>query len=74
MSTVEQVSLFTHPAATYPMKRRSAAELGCFAGRSRLVFNIQYVANKLGYGAKARVFEARGDVGSQKLSFEHLTR
>ena len=74
MSTVEQVSLFTHPAATYPMKRRSAAELGCFAGRSRLVLSVQYVANKISYGAKARLFEARGDVGPQKLSFEYLTR
>ena len=50
MSTVEQVSLFTHLAATHPIKRRGAAELGCFASRSRLVHNVHYVANNLGYG------------------------
>jgi hypothetical protein len=47
---VEQVSLFTHPAATYPMKRRSAAELGCFASRARLVLDILWFTIKLGYG------------------------
>ena len=52
MNTVEQVSLSTHLAATYPFKRRSAAELGCFASRARLVLNILFVANKLSYGAK----------------------
>ena len=52
MSTVEQVSLSTHLAATHPLKRRSAAELGCFASRSRLVLNVLYVAIKVGYGAK----------------------
>ena len=52
MSTVEQVSLFTHLAATHPIKRRGAAELGCFASRSRLVLNVLYVAIKVSYGAK----------------------
>ena len=50
MNAVEQDSAFTHPAATYPMKRRIAAELGCVASRSGLVHNVHYVANKLGYG------------------------
>ena len=52
MSTVEQVSSITQLAATYPLKRRSAAELGCFASRARLVLNVLYVFNKLSYGAK----------------------
>ena len=52
MSTVEQVSLFTQLAATHPLKRRSAAELGCFASRARLVLNVLCFDNKLGYGAK----------------------
>ena len=52
MSTVEQVSSFTQLAATYPLKRRGAAELGCFASRARLVLNILFVANNLSYGAK----------------------
>ena len=52
MSTVEQVSSFTQLAATYPLKRRSAAELGCFASRARLVLNVLCFDNKLGYGAK----------------------
>ena len=50
MNAVEQDSSLTHPAATYPVKRRNTAELGCFASRSRLVHNVHYVANKLGYG------------------------
>ena len=52
MITVEQVSLSTHLAATHPLKRRSAAELGCFANRARLVLNVLFVANNLSYGAK----------------------
>ena len=52
MSTVEQVSLFTHLAATYPLKRRSTAELGCFASRAGLVLNVLYFDNNLSYGAK----------------------
>ena len=52
MSTVDQVSLSTHLAATHPLKRRSAAELGCFANRARLVLNVLFVANNLSYGAK----------------------
>ena len=50
MSTVEQVSWFTHPAATYREKRRSAAELGCFASRARLVLNFLWLTIKLSYG------------------------
>ena len=50
MSTVEQVSLSTHLAATHPLKRRSAAELGCFASRDRLVLNILWFTIKLSYG------------------------
>ena len=52
MSTVEQVSSFTQLAATNPLKRRSTAELGCFASRARLVLNVLCFDNKLGYGAK----------------------
>ena len=52
MSTVEQVSSITQLAATYPLKRRGAAELGCFASRARLVLNVLCFDNKLGYGAK----------------------
>ena len=52
MSTVEQVSLFTHLAATHPLKRRGAAELGCFASRARLVLNVLCFDNNLSYGAK----------------------
>ena len=52
MSTVEQVSLSTHLAATHPLKRRCAAELGCFASRARLVLNVLCFDNKLSYGAK----------------------
>ena len=52
MSTVEQVSLSTHLAATHPLKRRSAAELGCFASRGRRVLIVLYVFNKISYGAK----------------------
>jgi len=50
LNAVEHDSLLTHLAATNPVKRRSVAELGCFASRSRLVHNVHYVANKLGYG------------------------
>ena len=50
MSTVEQVSLSTHLAATHPLKRRSAAELGCFASRASLVLNILSFTTKLSYG------------------------
>ena len=50
MNAVEQDSLLTHPAATYPVKRRSAAELGCFASRDRLVLNILWFTIKLSYG------------------------
>ena len=50
MSTVEQVSLSTQQAATHPMKRRSAAELGWFASRARLVLNILSFSIKLSYG------------------------
>jgi hypothetical protein len=63
LSTVEQVSSFTQLAATYPLKRRSTAELGRFASRARLVLNVFLVPNKLGYGGLASLFEARGDVG-----------
>ena len=52
MSTVEQVSSFTQLAATYMLKRRSAAELGCFASRARLVLNVLCFDNNLSYGAK----------------------
>ena len=52
MSTVEQVSLSTQQAATHPMKRRSAAELGCFASRARLVLNVLCFDNNLSYGTK----------------------
>ena len=52
MNTVEQASLSTHLAATHPLKRRCAAELGCFASRARLVLNVLCFDNKLGYGAK----------------------
>ena len=52
MNTVEQVSSFTQLAATYPLKRRSAAELGCFASRARLVLNVLCFDNNLSYGAK----------------------
>ena len=52
MSTVEQVSLSTHLAATHPMKRRGEAELGCFASRARPVLNVLCFDNKLDYGAK----------------------
>ena len=52
MSTVEQVSSFTQLAATYPLKRRGAAELGCFASRARLVLNVLCFDNNLSYGAK----------------------
>ena len=52
MNLKVKVSLFTHLAATHPIKRRGAAELGCFASRSRLVLNVLYVAIKVGYGAK----------------------
>ena len=52
MSTVEQVSSFTQLAATYPLKRRSAAELGCFASRARVVLNVLCFDNNLSYGAK----------------------
>jgi len=52
LSTVEQVSLSTHLAATHPLKRRGAAELGCFASRARLVLNILCFDNNLSYGAK----------------------
>jgi len=37
---------------TYPLKRRSAAELGCFASRARLVLNVLCFDNNLSYGAK----------------------
>ena len=50
MSAVEQVSLSTQQAATHPMKRRSAAELGCFAIRDRLVLTILWSTIKLSYG------------------------
>ena len=50
MSTVEQVSLSKQQAATHPMKRRSAAELGYFASRDRLVLNILWFTIKLSYG------------------------
>jgi len=50
LSTVEQVSLSTQQAATHPMKRRSAAELGCFASRASLVLNILSFTTKLSYG------------------------
>ena len=52
MSTVEQVPPFTQLAATYPLKRRSTAELGCFASRARLVLNVLCFDNNLSYGAK----------------------
>ena len=52
MNTVEQASLSTHLAATHPLKRRCAAELGCFASRARLVLNVLCFDNKLGYGAR----------------------
>ena len=52
MSTVEQVSLSTHLAATHPMKRRGAAEWGCFASRARPVLNVLCFDNNLSYGAK----------------------
>ncbi len=52
MSTVEQVSSFTQLAATNPLKRRSTAELGCFASRARLVLNVLCFDNNLSYGAK----------------------
>jgi len=52
LSAVEQVYLFTQPAATYPLKRRSAAELGCFASRARLVLSVLCFDNNLSYGAK----------------------
>ena len=52
MSTVEQVSLSTHLAATHPLKRRSAAELGCFASRARMVLSVLCFDNNLSYGAK----------------------
>ena len=52
MSTVEQVSLSTHLAATHLLKRRGAAELGCFASRARMVLNVLCFDNKLGYGGK----------------------
>ena len=51
MSTVEQVSLFTQQAATHPLKRRSAAEVGRFASRYRLVLNVVCFDNNLSYGA-----------------------
>ena len=52
MSTVEQITLSTHLAATHPLKRRSAAELGCFASRARLVLNVLCFDINLSYGAK----------------------
>ena len=52
MITVEQVSLSTHLAATHPLKRRGAAELGCFASRARLGLNVLCFDNNLSYGAK----------------------
>ena len=52
MNTVEQASLSTHLAATHPLKRRGAAELGCFASRARLVLNVLCFDNNLSYGAK----------------------
>ncbi len=52
MSTVEQVSSFTQLAATYPLKRRCADELGCFASRARLVLNVLCFDNNISYGAK----------------------
>jgi hypothetical protein len=52
LSTVEQVSLFTQLAATHPLKRRIAAELGRFASRARLVLSILCFTIKLSYGAK----------------------
>ena len=52
MSTVEQVSSITQLAATYPLKRRNAAELGCFASRARLVLNVLCFDINLSYGAK----------------------
>ena len=51
------------------MKRRSAAELGCFASRSRLVLNVLSVPDRLSYGAVASHFEARGTVGPPFKSF-----
>ena len=52
MGTVEQVSSITQTAATYPLKRRSEAELGCFASRARLVLNVLCFDNNLSYGEK----------------------
>ena len=54
MNTVEQASLSTHLAATHPLKRRCAAELGCFASRARLVLNVLCFDNNLSYGAKGK--------------------
>ena len=52
MSWVKQVHLTTLQTIRHPKKRRSTAELGCFASRSRLVLNVLYVAIKVSYGAK----------------------
>ena len=51
------------------MKRRSAAELGCFARRAGLVLKVLSVPDRLSYGAVASHLEARGDVGPPYKSF-----
>ena len=50
MSGVKQVHLITQQTIRHPKKRRSTAELGCFASRSRRVLDVLYVFNKLSYG------------------------